>query len=131
MNTVQHLPRSAWALSCKQHKESISHRGRLGSQTGRGKNIKAVLSLLSFLFLLVSNQPRAAQNQAAHVAIAKTPQRPVHPWYHTWVTGPNGSTAIYPIGPTIRTQGEWEIINNNNNNNGNNNNNTSYRLVGV
>ena len=30
-------------------------------------------------FFLVSNRPWAAQNQAAHVAIAKTPQRPVRP----------------------------------------------------
>ena len=35
-------------------------------------------------FFFVSNRPLAAQNQAAHVAIAKTPQRPVRlcsSWY--------------------------------------------------
>ena len=55
-------------------------RGGLGSQTSHGKNIKAALSLSSFLFFFVSNRPWAAQNQAAHVAIVKTPQRPVRLW---------------------------------------------------
>ena len=39
-------------------------------------------SFLPFLtsFFFVSNRPWAAQNQAAHVAITKTPQRLVRLW---------------------------------------------------
>ena len=59
---------------CSTHYTPFDN-GGLGSQTGRGKNIKA--ALLPFSFIFVSNRPWAAQHQAAHVAIAKAPQRPV------------------------------------------------------
>ena len=49
---------------------------------------------LSSIFF-VSNRPWAAQNQAAHVAIAKTPQRPVCLWW--W--GP--SVAFFPAWNTF------------------------------
>ena len=52
-------------------------RGWLGSQTGCGKNIKRPFLPFLSSFFFVSNRPWVAQNQAAHVAIAKTPQWPV------------------------------------------------------
>ena len=72
MTTVSHFiwdAPSGWVIL----KFSDPCRGGLGSQTGRGKYIKAALFSL---FLC----EWAALNQAAHVAIAKMPQRPVRLW---------------------------------------------------
>ena len=55
----------------------VPNRGGLGSQTGRGKILKRPFCPFLSSFFFVSNRPWVAQNQAAHVAIAKTPQRPV------------------------------------------------------
>ena len=63
--------------SSQQPFQFTYYRGGLGSQTSRGKNIKAALLTFFPSFFFMSNRPCAAQNQAAHVAIAKTPQRPV------------------------------------------------------